>query len=147
MCTLQKIIIKKNESVKWNLEVTGKRKQTLHLGITARLDFSGSMLFMQRTEGAEEPNCVFFWNKSIPGREDSSAQFLMEEISRRFQGLQGPLSYEQRHKERREKEDLWEVTGAQGWGQDEAREEVIFQHKIKKLQTALKMIILYGNIF
>ena len=71
-----------------------------------RIDFSESMLFMRRTEGAEEPNCVFFWGKSISGREDSSAKFLMEEISRRFQGLQGPLSYEQRHKERREKEDL-----------------------------------------
>lgn len=24
-----------------------------------RIDFSESMLFMRRTEGAEEPNCVF----------------------------------------------------------------------------------------
>lgn len=63
-----------------------KEKTRLHLGITARIDFSESMLFMQRTEGAEEPNCVFFWGKSISGREDSSAKFLTEEISRRFQG-------------------------------------------------------------
>ena len=41
---------------------------------------------MQRTEGAEEPNCVFFWGKSISGREDSGAKFLTEEIPRRFQG-------------------------------------------------------------
>lgn len=74
------------------MEVTGKRKQTLHLGIMARIDFSESVLFTQRTEGDEEPSCVFFWGKSISGREDSSAKLLMEEISRRFQGLRGPLS-------------------------------------------------------